>query len=186
MDFSHYTHEPVNLAADLVNTDQRRVGGNDELATFSDLERFMVDRADLWRGAAAAPQPNELRAVRRLREQLREVFAAEDAATAADILNEMLAKNSARPRLSIHSGSPHLHFEPVGTTAAQWLGVVTAMGLATVVVEQGVERFGICTSDDCKDVYVDTSRNRSRRHCTTTCATRDNVAAFRRRAKAEA
>ncbi len=183
MDFSHYTDEPVSLAADLVNTDQRSIGGIDGLASFEDLQRFMAENAELWEGAASPPEPKDLRDVRRLREDLRNVFLASDAAEASIGINDILERSRARPRLSVHSGAPHLHFESLGTSAAQWLAVVTAMGLASVVIEHGVDRFGSCSSDDCEDVYVDTSRNRSRRHCGATCSSRDNVAAFRRRAK---
>jgi predicted RNA-binding Zn ribbon-like protein len=58
------------------------------------------------------------------------------------------------------------------------------MGLATAVVDQGIERFGVCAAEDCRDVFLDTSRNRSRRHCSSTCSTRGNVAAYRKRQKA--
>ncbi len=59
------------------------------------------------------------------------------------------------------------------------------MGLAVVLVDHGMERFGVCASSTCEDVFVDSSRNRSRRHCSGTCNTRENVAAYRRR-KAQA
>jgi predicted RNA-binding Zn ribbon-like protein len=62
-----------------------------------------------------------------------------------------------------------------------WLGAITGMGLASVIVEHGVDRFGVCGSAGCDDVYVDTSRNRSRRHCSNTCSTREAVAAYRKR-----
>jgi predicted RNA-binding Zn ribbon-like protein len=83
--------------------------------------------------------------------------------------------------VSLHTGEPHLHFEPIGSSMSSWLGAVTAMGLAAVIVEDGVDRFGICGANDCEDVYVDTSKNRSRRHCSNTCSTREAVAAHRRR-----
>jgi predicted RNA-binding Zn ribbon-like protein len=58
------------------------------------------------------------------------------------------------------------------------------MGLSVVLIETGLDRFGTCASSTCDDVYVDTSRNRSRRHCSDTCSTRENVAAYRRRQRA--
>ena len=65
------------------------------------------------------------------------------------------------------------------------MAVVTAMGLTAVVAEYGLNRLGVCSSDTCRDVFVDTSRNRSRRHCSTTCATREHVAAHRQRKRQE-
>lgn len=109
-----------------------------------------------------------------------------DEEAAARLLNEILADVAAMPRVSVYAGAePHLHFEPMEGSPAGWLGAVTAMGLSIVLVEDGLDRFGICSSSTCGDVFVDTSRNRSRRHCSDTCTTRENVAAYRERQKAE-
>lgn len=91
---------------------------------------------------------------------------------------------AATPRVSLHHGAaPHLHFEPGDAGPARWLGAITAMGLSIALIEGGYDRFGVCASATCEDVYVDTSRNRSRRHCSGSCTTRENVAAYRRRQK---
>ncbi|HEY5400209.1 MAG TPA: CGNR zinc finger domain-containing protein [Trebonia sp.] len=42
-------------------------------------------------------------------------------------------------------------------------------------------RLRVCAADDCEDVLVDLSKNRSRRFCSLTCANRVNVAAYRSR-----
>lgn len=186
MDFSHYTDEPVELAVALVNTDQRPAGKEDELTSLDALARFLKPYAHLWRGEVREPDVGDLARIHVLRERLRAVFCAADEAEAADILNKILSDSVATPRVSVHHGAPHLHFEPLGTTLSQWLAVVTGMGLATVLVDHGLDRFGTCDAGDCLDVYVDTSRNRSRRHCSSTCSTRENVAAYRRRKRSEA
>jgi predicted RNA-binding Zn ribbon-like protein len=50
------------------------------------------------------------------------------------------------------------------------------------VVRQGeLDRLRVCDADDCDDVVVDLSKNRSRRYCSSTCSNRVNVAAFRAR-----
>ena len=85
--------------------------------------------------------------------------------------------------VSVHGGHPHLHFEPQDAGVAPWLSAVTAMGLSVVVCDYGSDRLGVCDSHQCADVYVDTSRNRSRRYCSDTCASRENVAAYRKRHK---
>ena len=84
----------------------------------------------------------------------------------------------------MHKDHPHLHFEPTDASPARWLGAVTAMGLSVALIEGGLARLGTCSSTTCDDVFVDTSRNRSRRHCSDTCTTRENVAAYRARQKA--
>lgn len=178
MYFNHYTNRPVDLAVKLVNTEQT---SRDELAGPEEVIEFLSPWQDLWEGVARPPKNNEMDAIRRLRSSLRAVFEAEDEKEASERINKILSDHGAEPRISLHSGEPHLHFEPFGSSMTSWLGAITAMGLATVVVEDGVDRFGVCGSRDCRDVYVDSSRNRSRRHCSNTCSTREAVAAHRKR-----
>lgn len=178
MDFSHYSTKPVQLAIDVVNTRRTK---SDGLTNVEDLRTFMEGYRELWAGVARPPTEEDVEPIRDLRTSLRGVFTSDDEATAAERLNEILSAHGAEPRLSAHDGVPHLHFEPIGSSMVDWLGAVTAMGLASVVVEDGVERFGVCNSNPCQDVYVDTSRNRSRLHCSSTCSTRAAVAAYRKR-----
>ncbi len=178
MDFSHYSGTPVELAIALVNT---KKGGTDALGDLPALREFLEGHRDLWSGVARPATTRDLNGVWRLREALREVVISPDDAAAAERVNEILTSHGAEPRLSLHSGTPHLHFEPIGSSMVDFLGAVTAMALASVIVDHGVDRFGICSSSTCQDVYVDTSRNRSRLHCSSTCSTREAVAAFRKR-----
>lgn len=178
MDFSHYTTKPVELAVSLVNTQGIT---KEELADPSRLIEFLEEYRPLWEGVAKPPKKSDLAAVQELRSSLREIFESGDEQVAAKLINSMLESFGASPRLSTHSGSPHFHFEPLDTSIVTWLGTVTAMGLASVLVECGVDRFGVCGSGTCIDVYIDTSRNRSRRHCSNTCSTREAVAAYRKR-----
>jgi len=43
------------------------------------------------------------------------------------------------------------------------------------------DRLGVCTAPHCDRVYVDTSRNGSRRFCSTACQNRGKAAAFHER-----
>lgn len=178
MDFSHYTTRPVELAVSLVNTQGTNT---DSLSNATELEEFLDGYRELWEGVAKPPRKNEIDAVRELRESLRQILEAEDDQEASKKVNELLDAYGATPRLSTHSGDPHLHFEPVESAMVCWLGAITAMGLASVIVEHGVDRFGVCGSGTCNDAFIDTSRNRSRRHCSNTCSTREAVAAYRKR-----
>lgn len=177
MYFNHYTTRPVDLAVKLVNTDR----AEDQIPTPEALLEFIQPWRDLWEGVAHKPTGKDMKDIRALRASLRCVFEAEDPKVAAERINTILSDHGAQPRLSLHTGEPHLHFEPIGSSMSSWLGAVTAMGLAAVVVEDGVDRFGVCGAADCSDAYVDTSRNRSRRHCSNTCSNREAVAAHRRR-----
>ena len=44
-----------------------------------------------------------------------------------------------------------------------------------------LRRLRTCEAEDCEDVHVDLSRNRSRRFCSTTCGNRMAAAAYRER-----
>lgn len=186
MDFSHYSNEPVTIAVDLVNTVDV-VSGVDSLTSTTDLAAFGREHGQGWFEPDWEPTARDLEEVRALRARLRDVFNAPDAKTAAAVLNEALVAVVATPRVSVHDDEPpHLHFEPDDGGPVRRLGAVTAMGLAVSLIEGGFERLGICASTTCEDVFVDSSRNRSRSHCSDTCTTRENVAAFRKRQRGEA
>ncbi|HSJ84742.1 MAG TPA: ABATE domain-containing protein [Acidimicrobiia bacterium] len=178
MNFAHYGDRPAQLAVDLVNTYQT---DRDEIGTLGELELFLGGFQDLRPLGGASPTRSDLSEVRSLRDKLRQVFDSADEATAMGHLNDILAESGASPRISMHDGEPHLHYEPMGSSVTAWMAATTAMALAGVLVEHGVTRFGSCRSGTCRDVFIDTTRNRSRIHCGSSCATREAVAAYRRR-----
>jgi predicted RNA-binding Zn ribbon-like protein len=117
--------------------------------------------------------------------RLRSVFAAVDdgdADRAATIVNGLLDDTGARPVLSRHDGEPwHLHFHGSdGGTVSGWLAAC-ATGLAVVLGGEYADRLGVCSAPACDRVYVDTSRNGTRRFCSTTCQNRVKAAAYRSR-----
>jgi CGNR zinc finger len=57
----------------------------------------------------------------------------------------------------------------------------TALALLDFIRSAGWERFGVCSAPPCLAVYVDWSKNRSRKYCSQLCADRMNQAAYRRR-----
>ena len=99
-------------------------------------------------------------------------------------LNELLALARPRPYATDHDGELHLHYARQEAPALEQLTTTVAMGLSQVVVQHGWQRLGVCSAEGCDDVYVDTSRNASRRYCSNTCASRSTVAAYRARQKA--
>jgi predicted RNA-binding Zn ribbon-like protein len=101
---------------------------------------------------------------------------------AAERLNNLLRETDARPMLSRHDGEPwHLHFHSVDAPAAHSWVAPMATGLAVMIGNPSIERLGICTAAECDRIYVDTSRNGTRRFCSTTCQNRVKTAAFRAR-----
>jgi predicted RNA-binding Zn ribbon-like protein len=102
---------------------------------------------------------------------------------AARRVNELLNGTGAHPVLERHDGEPwHVHFHAAGQqpTADGW-AAGWATGLAIVLGGQRWDRLGVCTVPRCDRVYVDTSRNGSKRFCSTACQNRVKSAAFRER-----
>jgi predicted RNA-binding Zn ribbon-like protein len=120
--------------------------------------------------------------------RLRPVFTAAEAGRAdqvADLVNALLRDYRAAPELSRHDGEPwHLHYRStVAGLATEW-GAGCATGLAVVVDGQATGRLGVCGASCCDRVFVDVSRNSSRRFCSEACLNRTKVAAFRARSRA--
>lgn len=158
----------------------------DSPETLADLEAFLAERAATWQVAIPNARESDLAPIRAFRDSLQQVFASSDADEAVVILNRILAESGANALLPTRDGTPHLHFQPATGSLPHWLAVVTAMGIATVIADEGFERLGICRAADCRDACADTSRNRSRRHRSDSCRTRGNVAAYRERQRSKA
>jgi predicted RNA-binding Zn ribbon-like protein len=117
--------------------------------------------------------------------ELRPVFeavAAGDVDTAAQTVNALLAQTGAHPFLDRHDGEPwHLHFHGADENLATSWAAGCATGLAIVLGSPEASRLGVCTAPRCDRVYVDTSRNATRRFCSAACQNRVKAAVFRER-----
>lgn len=182
-DFSHYLECSLSLAVELVNT-ENPVSGEDTLTSVDALGAFL--RAQGISGFRA-PTRADLEAAPRVRAQLRAIFEAPDEAHAGALINAMLAGSGAQPVLTNHDGPWHLHYAPTGGPLGPRLTAETAMTLAVVIAQGDFQRMHLCAADDCVDVFIDRSRNQSRRYCSPgSCGNRANVAAFRARRRAPA
>ena len=104
-------------------------------------------------------------------------------------MNGLLGDGGARPKLvEADDGSWALEYVPPRTELGRRLAVEAAMALAHVVSREGFERLRVCEWETCSDVFVDRSKNRSRRFCSPdVCGNRASVAAWRaRRARSPA
>lgn len=179
MEFESYTDLSVRTAADLVNT-LGSVTETEYLETAEDLRRFLREH---HMQAPRSISEKDLEEVRALRARLRAVFEA-NPKERARLLNDLIEEAGTLPQISNHDGQWHFHYVPMDAPIATRIAAGAAMGIGVVVTEFGQDRLGICSADRCRDVFVDTSRNRSRRYCDDQCGTRMGVAAFRARQKA--
>lgn len=105
-----------------------------------------------------------------------------DLDTACTELNQVMREAGSIPTLSRHDGEPwHLHFHSADAAWALSWAASMATGLAVVLGNSVVERLGLCNAPSCDRVYVDVSRNGTRRFCSTACQNRVKAAAFRAR-----
>lgn len=184
MHFSHYGDESAGVAVKLTNT-LNVVTGEDALETPGDLADFIRTELSGWRPIRTELTAEDLYFTRDLRSRLRSVWEAADVERAASAINEILDLVAAKPRIAAHGDTPpHLRFDPETDDPAKRLGAIAAWELGIALIEDGWARFGTCSSAACDDVYIDTSKNRSRRYCSETCTTREGVAAYRARQKA--
>lgn len=98
-----------------------------------------------------------------------------------DAVNALLAEYPPRLRISTHDGFAHLHHADDGEPGLVWLGRCCAAALAHVACGTPDVTIGRCQAEGCGNFFVDQSRNRSRRFCGNTCASRTTVAAYRAR-----
>ncbi|MGD9696585.1 MAG: CGNR zinc finger domain-containing protein [Thermoleophilia bacterium] len=159
-------------ALDLCNT---RIGERDLLGSTEDLGR--------WFSAALAADPppaisrRELAAARDLRDGLRPALLDADGAAVASIARDWL--DGAPGRLCIESDLQP-RFTPRERTSCCLL--VAAVLDAVELVRDTPRRVRECANDSCAVLYLDTSRNRSRRWCSMeTCGARSKAQAYYRR-----
>ncbi|HKE52029.1 MAG TPA: CGNR zinc finger domain-containing protein [Actinomycetes bacterium] len=168
-------------AVDLVNSGDPLRPERDALASVDRLREFLSGY-QVWQRKAGQ---RDLAPLRGVRDRLRHIFelaAAGHESAAVDGLNVLLREYPISPQVSAHDGTDwHLHLAEGTPSVAEAYAAGTVMGLAMFCTELGVSRLGVCQAPPCRQVYLDTSTNRSRRYCSERCATRANVAAYRQR-----
>lgn len=188
-----------NPALDLVNTldcrptERRR----DLLGTYEDLVAWgeqsgalaPAESARLRRAARSNPAAarRTLGQVRRLREAMFSIFSSVVAGTpppSADvgILNKALAGALGRLRVDyLSEGFAWAWSEDDRLDRVIWPAVRAA---GELLVAGDLTRLRVCASDECDWLFMDTSRNRSRRWCDmSVCGNRSKVRGFYHRQK---
>jgi hypothetical protein len=173
MDYDTYGSHAVELAIDLANADR---GDPQWVQTFlSSHHEWFTEGTDL------AVAGHDAGLVAETAGLVRDVALADSETAVMQRLNALLALASPKPYATDHDGELHLHYARPDAGAVEQLTTTVAMGLSQVVVQHGWQRLGACAAEGCGHVYVDTSRNASRRYCSNTCASRSTVAAYRAR-----
>lgn len=187
MELAYYS----DFAVRLVNSEEPQ-RGTDALTSLEAVRELFGASTQ----AAARAVDADLPRLRAVRTRLRGVFEAadeEDEVRAVDLLNALMLEFPVSPQISGHdylddaTGRPdwHMHLADQAVNASSGYSATACMGLAVQLTTLGADRLGICEAAPCRNAYVDTSTNRSRRYCSDRCATRANVAAYRARKRLE-
>jgi len=101
---------------------------------------------------------------------------------AVPVVNRMLRDADALPRLVRHDGWDwHLHATEPSAPLAERIRVEVAFALIDVIRSQEWGRLRTCEASDCTGVFVDLSRNGSKRFCSLRCGNRMNMVEHRAR-----
>jgi predicted RNA-binding Zn ribbon-like protein len=181
-------HDAAQRAADIIDVLVPRPGSRDE-ATRLAMPQPPDERQRLIAvlRAYGEPEPIEisdaaLAALRQAALDVREVFAAADAATAASRINDLLAGRAHPPRLTSHGGESgwHLHVDSSDDAPwAEWFLTSSCLALAVLLTERQAPPGSFCGSPSCGKPFVNVGRGTARRYCSPACGTRERVAAHR-------
>ena len=184
-DFGSYEDAGAVIAVDLVNElaiDHAFGRPGARTDPFAAIQRVLA----IDPPSAAQLRERDVPGFLALARQLREVFGAlarGDVDAAASRLNDLLAAHPAHPHLAKDDGHWRLHHHPADAALVPMATAIAAEGVARMIGAGAGSRLGTCSSDDCDRVFLDGSKNASRRFCSTTCQNRVKAAAFRRRAR---
>jgi predicted RNA-binding Zn ribbon-like protein len=174
--FANDTELSLRAAVDLVNSAIEP----DTLAEIGQVDAFYAAHEFTGRRDRDLA---ELKALRALRPVLRELLTAERD-DAAELVNVILADAQAVPQLRRHDGLDwHIHAVPSEAPLDRRIAVESAMAMIDLIRADELSRLSICSDAHCDGLVLDLTRNRSRRYCSTICANRNAVAAYRARTR---
>ncbi|WP_019854785.1 CGNR zinc finger domain-containing protein [Actinopolyspora mortivallis] len=156
-------------------------------ASTDDLESLRAELRDepWWSSRLTGRDLELLRDVAaRLRRALESATTGETDRLSTEV-NSLLREYPPRPSLSRHGHGQdpgwHIHVADPEQPPSTEIAAAAAWGMAQGIVLHGTDRWGRCQAPNCGSYFLDTSTGRNKRFCSTRCANRVHVAAFRER-----
>jgi len=189
---------PGSLAVELTHTrstERDRLTDYDALLEWAEREGVVSPEQAARLREEATTHPRRAGDVHaeavRLRDAVYRILRAAGDGQAADAedlaeLNAML-RRAAEHRVLVQEGVDHAWGWTAGGSdeldAPLW---PVAQSAAELLTSEWTDRVGVCAADTCQWLFIDESRNRSRRWCDMSdCGTREKVRRFRARAKSD-
>jgi predicted RNA-binding Zn ribbon-like protein len=183
VNFNSHTDVAVAVSAELVNTATPGSRRGRPYAIPEDPQLAPALTTGLRaRGHLDAMQARKLVAAAARLRVVFEQAGRGDIDAAARTVNALLDELRPTPYLERHDGEPwHLHYHGRDQDVADGWAASCAIALATVLGGEYADRLGVCSAPECDRVFVDVSRNGTRRFCSTACQNRVKAAAHRAR-----
>jgi predicted RNA-binding Zn ribbon-like protein len=153
-------------------------------ADVDELARLGNDAFAQFNGSWPPFEAREGTELTELATALHQVFlnlAEQDVGSAVPLINELLRAYPASPHVST-SPPWSLHYHDHSLPAVPAWQIACAAALGSFVSSGAWQYIGRCEAERCDRVFIDDTKNRSRRFCTKRCQNRDKVRAFRLRA----
>ncbi|TPW73048.1 CGNR zinc finger domain-containing protein [Schumannella sp. 10F1B-5-1] len=184
MRFTDDTEDALGFVVALVNTEPRAsASGDDELSTVDQLDWLLEEHSYSGRRDGDETELDEVRAVRT---RLRRFWTLTRDGAAAQV-NRLLKETKATPQLVRHDQLDwHIHATEPDAPLAQRMEVEAALAFVDVIRGNALDQLRRCEADGCDGVFVDLSRNGSKRFCSLRCGNRMNVSAYRERQSEQA
>ncbi|MBI5927717.1 MAG: CGNR zinc finger domain-containing protein [Chloroflexi bacterium] len=184
---SHYVEHMIQFIVDFANTYDPYHAEPEFLRTPADLHDFLVNHQVQTIGEIG---DQVLVEVRQLRNQVRGIFLRLEQGEAQEIarsINDLLVARPVEIQsvVDVDTGW-HLEYEVLNPASVMVrLALRAGLGLTMAMQQYGAERLKICAASPCQEVFIDVSKNKSRRFCGDRCANRYNVAHFRERHRSD-
>jgi predicted RNA-binding Zn ribbon-like protein len=165
------------VSVDLANTWDPYLADPERLPDEEALGAFLHEH-----GIAKRPRRGDLVACRLLRDVLWQIFDADSAEVLVERLDALARGLTVTPRVEREAHRWRLTIEAKPTALlAEMLAARAVAELTHAIAEHGPERIRLCGAEPCREVFIDTTRNATRRYCSRRCANRVSAAHFRAR-----
>ncbi|MBZ0321244.1 MAG: CGNR zinc finger domain-containing protein [Anaerolineae bacterium] len=184
---SHYNEQLIQFVVDFANTYDPFLDEPEFLRTPADLQEFLAKHPFEISGPLTE---TEFIRICQLRDRLRDIFLRLETSEPVEIqrvINGLLEATPVNLQASLSGGGPiEIKYEiPTTVALVERLAVQTGLGLTLALQQYGPERLKVCAAAPCQEVFIDVSKNKSRRFCGERCANRYNVAHFRERQRSD-